>query len=119
GQKTWNTLGDVADWCQLYVRTDTSAKKHQGISCLLVDMRLPGVEVRPLVTITGERGFSELFFTDARVPASALLGPLHEGWKVATTTLSHERAGVAKLHLSLRREVRARTEAARDNGRAD
>ena len=119
GQKTWNTLGDVAGWCQLYVRTDVDAPKHKGISCLLVDMTLPGIEVRPLVTITGETGFSELFFTDARVPADALLGPLNEGWKVATTTLSHERAGVAKLHLSLRREVRQLIEAARTKGRLD
>ena len=106
GQKTWNTLGHVADWCQLYVRTDPAAPKHKGISCLLVDMTLPGLEVRPLKTITGDLGFSELFFTDVRVPSSALLGPLHEGWSVATTTLTHERAGVAKLHLSLRRQVR-------------
>jgi alkylation response protein AidB-like acyl-CoA dehydrogenase len=119
GQKTWNTLGLIADWCQLYVRTDTSVAKHKGISCLLVDMSLAGVEVRPLVTITGDPGFSELFFTDVRVPASALLGPLHEGWKVATTTLAHERAGVAKLHLSLRRGVRELIEAARDNGTAE
>jgi alkylation response protein AidB-like acyl-CoA dehydrogenase len=119
GQKTWNTLGHIADWCQLYVRTDTSVAKHKGISCLLVDMSLPGVEVRPLVTITGDPGFSELFFTDVRVPASALLGPLHEGWKVATTTLAHERAGVAKLHLALRRGARELIEAARTNGTAD
>ena len=116
GQKTWNTLGHIADWCQLYVRTDTSVAKHKGISCLLVDMSLPGIEVRPLVTITGDPGFSELFFTDVRVPASALLGPLHEGWKVATTTLAHERAGVAKLHLALRRGARELIEAARTNG---
>ena len=119
GQKTWNTLGHIADWCQLYVRTDTSAAKHKGISCLLVDMSLPGIEVRPLVTITGDPGFSELFFTDVRLPASALLGPLHEGWKVATTTLAHERAGVAKLHLSLRRGARELIETARANGTAD
>jgi alkylation response protein AidB-like acyl-CoA dehydrogenase len=105
GQKTWNTLGTIADWCQLYVRTDPSAPKHKGISCLLVEMSTPGVEVRPLKTITGDLGFSELFFTDVRVPSSSLLGPLHEGWKVATTTLAHERAGVAKLHLQLRRNV--------------
>ncbi|MEY2420727.1 MAG: hypothetical protein QOI95_794 [Acidimicrobiaceae bacterium] len=118
GQKTWNTLGLAADWCQLYVRTDTSVAKHKGISCLLVDMSLAGVEVRPLVTITGDPGFSELFFTDVRVPSSALLGPLHEGWKVATTTLAHERAGVAKLHLALRRGTRELIEAARANGTA-
>ena len=119
GQKTWNTLGHIADRCQLYVRTDTSVAKHKGISCLLVDMSLPGIEARPLVTITGDPGFSELFFTDVRVSASALLGPLNEGWKVATTTLAHERAGVAKLHLALRRGARELIETARTTGAAD
>jgi alkylation response protein AidB-like acyl-CoA dehydrogenase len=107
GQKTWNSLGHLADWCQLYVRTDPDVPKHRGISCLLVDLRTPGVEVRPLRTMTGEVSFSELFLTDVRVPASALLGPLHQGWTVAMTTLSHERAGVARLHLSLRRKLDA------------
>jgi alkylation response protein AidB-like acyl-CoA dehydrogenase len=101
GQKTWNSLGRHADWCQLYVRTDPDAPKHKGISCLLVDMRSPGIEVRPLRTMAGDLTFSELFFQDVRVPQSALLGPLHEGWRVAMATLSHERAGVARLHLSL------------------
>ncbi len=101
GQKTWNSLGHHADWCQLYVRTDPEAPKHAGISCLLVDMRSSGIEVRPLRTMTGEVMFSELFFTDVRVPSASLLGPLHAGWKVAMTTLSYERAGVAKLHLGL------------------
>ncbi|HEY2563432.1 MAG TPA: acyl-CoA dehydrogenase family protein [Acidimicrobiales bacterium] len=101
GQKTWNSLGRHADWCQLYVRTDPEAPKHKGISCLLVDMTSPGVEVRPLRTIAGELTFSELFFSDVEVPRANLLGPLHEGWRVAMTTLSHERAGVARLHLSL------------------
>jgi alkylation response protein AidB-like acyl-CoA dehydrogenase len=101
GQKTWNSLGRHADWCQLYVRTDPDAPKHRGISCLLVDMTSPGVEVRPLLTMAGELTFSELFFTDVEVPRANLLGPLNEGWRVAMTTLSHERAGVARLHLSL------------------
>jgi alkylation response protein AidB-like acyl-CoA dehydrogenase len=101
GQKTWNSLGRHADWCQLYVRTDPDAPKHKGISCLLVDMTTPGVEVRPLRTMAGELTFSELFFSDVEVPRANLLGPLHEGWRVAMTTLSHERAGVARLHLSL------------------
>ena len=101
GQKTWNSLGEFADWCQLYVRTDPSVPKHKGISCLLVDMRSPGVEVRPMRSMVGETVFSEIFFTDVRVPASALLGSLHEGWRVAMTTLSHERAGVARFHLVL------------------
>jgi alkylation response protein AidB-like acyl-CoA dehydrogenase len=101
GQKTWNSLGRHADWCQLYVRTDPDVPKHKGISCLLVDMTTPGVEVRPLRTMAGELTFSELFFSDVEVPRANLLGPLHEGWRVAMTTLSHERAGVARLHLSL------------------
>lgn len=101
GQKTWNSLGRLADWCQLYVRTDHDAPKHKGISCLLVDMRSPGIEVRPLRTMAGDLTFSELFFDEVRVPADSLLGPLNGGWGVAMTTLSHERAGVARLHLSL------------------
>ena len=105
GQKTWNSLGHYADWCQLYVRTDPSAKKHAGITCFLVDMRTPGIEARPITTITGDHTFAELFFTDARVPRSAMLGPLHGGWGVAMTTLSYERAGVARLHLSLARRL--------------
>ncbi len=116
GQKTWNSLGQFADWCQLYVRTDPSAPKHKGISCLLVDMRSEGVEARPLRTMTGESTFSELFFTDVRVPASALLGPRNEGWRVALTTLSHERAGVAKLHLSLSNRFDELLEDARRRG---
>jgi alkylation response protein AidB-like acyl-CoA dehydrogenase len=104
GQKTWNSLGRHADWCQLFVRTDPAAPRHRGISCLLVDMRSPGIEVRPLRTMAGELTFSDLYFTDVRVPATSLLGPLHEGWRVAMTTLSHERAGVARLHLSLSRK---------------
>jgi alkylation response protein AidB-like acyl-CoA dehydrogenase len=106
GQKVWNTLGNIADWCELLVRTDTDAPKHKGISCLLVDMRLPGVEARPLVTITGEREFNEVFFADVRVPRSSLLGPENEGWRVAMTTLTHERGGVASLHLGVRKKIR-------------
>ena len=105
GQKTWNSLGQLADWCQLYVRTDPDVPKHKGISCLLVDLRSPGIEIRPVRTITGEQPFSELFFADTRVPRDALLGPLHQGWQVAMTTLSFERAGVARLHLGLSRKL--------------
>ena len=101
GQKTWNSMGHFADWCQLYVRTDPSAKKHAGITCFLVDLRTPAIEARPLTTITGGQAFAELYFTDARIPRTAMLGELHQGWSVAMTTLSNERAGVARLHLSL------------------
>ena len=101
GQKIWTSLGHRADWCQLYVRTDPEAPKHKGISCLIVDMKLPGIEVRPLVTLNGDTDFAEVFFHDARVPGDALLGPLNAGWQVATTTLSHERAGAARLYAEL------------------
>jgi alkylation response protein AidB-like acyl-CoA dehydrogenase len=106
GQKTWTTLGAFANRCELLVRTDRDAPKHRGITCLLVDMELPGIEARPLVTITGEREFSEIFFTDVRVPRDALLGPLNEGWRVAMTTLAYERGGVANLHLGVRKRIR-------------
>jgi len=105
GQKIWTTLAHLANWCELLVRTDPDAPKHRGISCLLVDMTLPGITVRPLVTITGAHEFNEVFFDEVRVPGDALLGPVNEGWRVAMTTLSHERAGVAKLHLGTRRKV--------------
>ncbi len=105
GQKTWNSLGSIADWCQLYVRTDPDVPKHKGISCFLVDLRTPGIEIRPVRTITGERTFSELYFTDVQVPATAALGPIDGGWTVAMTTLSFERAGVAKLHLGLSKKL--------------
>jgi alkylation response protein AidB-like acyl-CoA dehydrogenase len=105
GQKTWNTLGHMANWCELLVRTDPEAPKHKGITCLLLEMSLPGVEVRPLITIVGEVEFNDLFFTDVRVPVDQTLGPVNEGWRVAMTTLAYERGTVAKLHLGLRAKV--------------
>jgi hypothetical protein len=113
GQKVWNTLGNLANWCEVLVRTDPSVPRHRGISCLLVDMTLPGIEVRPLVTITGERDFNEIFFTDVRVPSSSLLGSENDGWRVAMTTLTHERGGVADLHLGLRKRIRTLLDLAR------
>ena len=106
GQKIWTSLGHRADWCQLYVRTDPDAPKHKGISCLIVDMMLPGIEVRPLVTLNRAADFAEVFFNDVRVPADALLGPFNGGWQVATTTLSHERAGAARLYAQLEVQLR-------------
>jgi alkylation response protein AidB-like acyl-CoA dehydrogenase len=101
GQKIWTSLGHRADWCQLYVRTDPDTPKHQGISCLIVDMSLPGIEARPLVTLNGDADFAEVFFNEVRVPVDALLGPINEGWRIATTTLSHERAGAARLYTEM------------------
>lgn len=116
GQKTWNSNGHVADWCQLFVRTNPAAPKHRGITCLLVDLSRPGIEVRPITSIDARQDFADLFFTDVRVPASAVLGAVDEGWTVATRTLSNERAGVANLYLAqqrtLERVVAATTAAA-------
>jgi alkylation response protein AidB-like acyl-CoA dehydrogenase len=118
GQKTWNTLGHLSNWCELLVRTDPEAPKHRGISCLLVDMTLPGVEVRPIITIANEGEFNEIYFTDVRVPVSARLGQENEGWRVAMTTLTHERGGVAALHLGLRSRIGELVGLARATGAA-
>jgi 3-oxochol-4-en-24-oyl-CoA dehydrogenase len=97
GQKIWTSEGMEADYCLLLVRTDPDAKPHRGISALLVSLDSPGITRRPITQITGEGGFAELFFDDVRVPRSALLGPLHEGWTVTMTTLGFERAGVIMM----------------------
>jgi alkylation response protein AidB-like acyl-CoA dehydrogenase len=95
GQKVWTTLGHIADWCMLVVRTDPDAPKHRGLSYLLVDMKSPGITVRPLRQMTGESEFNEMFFEDVHVPRQNLLGALNEGWRVATTTLMNERGTTA------------------------
>ena len=97
GQKVWTTLAHRADWIQLFVRTDGEASKHKGLSCLLVDMKSPGITVRPLRQITGDADFNEVFFEDVRVPKANLLGPLNAGWQVLITTLMHERAGLSEM----------------------
>src|SRR5437868_3232214 len=91
GQKVWTSGAQYADSIILLVRTDPNAAKHNGISCLLTDMKTPGVSVRPLVLATGHHHFNEVFFTDVVVPKNRLLGPLNAGWKVSTTTLMYER----------------------------
>ena len=116
GQKTWNSLGHRADWCQLYVRTDPDAPRHQGITCLLLDMRTPGVHAEPIKTMAGDADFSEVFLDDVRVPVSQVLGEINGGWKVATSTLSFERAGVATLYLQLGRKLERLLSAATQPG---
>jgi alkylation response protein AidB-like acyl-CoA dehydrogenase len=91
GQKVWTSGAQYAHWIILLVRTDPDAPKHKGISCLLVDMKTPGITVRPLVLMTGHHHFNEVFFSDVAVPKANLLGPVNQGWKVSTTTLMHER----------------------------
>ncbi len=94
GQKIWTSAAQYADMMFLLARTDPAAPKHKGISYLLLDMKSKGVEVRPLVTMNGHRHFNEVFFEDVQIPKENLVGPKNEGWKVAMTTLMHER-GIA------------------------
>ncbi|MFZ5727938.1 MAG: acyl-CoA dehydrogenase family protein [Pseudomonadota bacterium] len=90
GQKIWTSGAQYADWCFCLVRTDTT-KKHEGISFLMIDMRSPGIEVRPIRLISGSSPFCETFFTDVKVPKENLLGPLNGGWTVGKRLLQYER----------------------------
>lgn len=91
GQKVWTSIADVADWCFLLARTDPAASRHAGISVLLVDMRSPGIEVRPLRQLTGEAEFNEVFFENVAVPVPNRLGAEGSGWPIAMGILGHER----------------------------
>ena len=93
GQKIWTSGATIADWGILLARTDRTAPKHQGISCIMIDMHQPGVEVRPLKQISGSSEFCEVFFTDVHVSADNLIGEMNAGWRIAQTTLSYERGG--------------------------
>jgi len=106
GQKVWTSYGWIGNWCELVVRTDSSVPKHKGLSVLLIDMKSPGVEVRPLKQMTGESEFNEIFFRDVRVPVTNLLGKVNDGWNVAVSTLMYERGSYgARLHLIFKRAI--------------
>ena len=114
GQKTWTSGAQYSDWCGMLVRTDPSARKHEGISFMLVDMHQPGIETRPIALIAGASPFCETFITDAVAPKDALLGQLNVGWTVGKRLLQHERASqtggtgggrVAPLHEIAKRYV--------------
>src|SRR5215217_4003242 len=116
GQKVWTTMAHQSKWCMLVARTDPDAPKHRGLTYFLMDMEQDGVEVRPLVQITGEAEFNELFIEEARIPDENIVGGEGQGWPVAITTLMHERAGLAfalqvEVHIALRELQQAIREA--------
>jgi alkylation response protein AidB-like acyl-CoA dehydrogenase len=106
GQKTWSSFGRYAEWCLLLARTDPEAPKHKGISFFLVDMKTPGLTIRPIRQATGSAEFCEIFFDDVAVPLDMLVGTEGEGWRIAQTTLVTERAvQMIELIESMRRSV--------------
>ena len=95
GSKTWTTLAQNADWIFCLVRTETTQKKQEGISFLLIDMSTPGIEVKPIITIDGDHEVNSVFFTDVKVPVENLIGEEGQGWTYAKFLLAHERFGIA------------------------
>src|SRR5436309_4548058 len=94
GQKVWTTLAHLARWGMLVARTDPEQPKHKGLTYFVVDMKAPGVEVRPLRQMTGEAEFNEVYFTDVRIPDEERLGDVGDGWRVSLTTLMNERVSI-------------------------
>ncbi|HEY0302306.1 MAG TPA: acyl-CoA dehydrogenase family protein, partial [Rhizomicrobium sp.] len=107
GQKVWTSYAQFASFAILLARTDTSAPPHRGISCFILDMRSPGVTIRPLRQLTGSAEFSETFFDNVIIPRENLVGAEHAGWSVATVTLAHERG----TNFSFKEQVLARIDA--------
>ncbi len=102
GQKIWTSLAHKADWCILLARTDQDAPKHKGISYFLLDMKTPGLEVRPLYDLTNRHTFNQLFFENVRVPRDSLVGELNRGWYIAAATLDFERSGINRVVAGIR-----------------
>jgi alkylation response protein AidB-like acyl-CoA dehydrogenase len=105
GQKTWTTLGQFADMMFCLVRTDAGAKKQEGISFLLIDMKTPGITVRPIITLDEDHEVNEVFFEDVKVPLENLVGDENRGWTYAKYLLGHERTGIARVGSSKRELV--------------
>ncbi|AME22482.1 acyl-CoA dehydrogenase family protein [Burkholderia sp. PAMC 26561] len=105
GQKTWTTLGQFADMMFCLVRTDSGAKKQEGISFLLIDMKTPGITVRPIITLDEDHEVNEVFFEDVKVPMENLVGEENRGWTYAKYLLGHERTGIARVGQSKRELV--------------
>ncbi len=105
GQKVWCSGGRYSNWGILMARTNQDAPKHEGISFFLLDMSLPGIDIRPLKQMTGESEFDEVFFTDVEMPVEALLGPLHGGWGVGMAVLTSERGHIGTSVISLERRL--------------
>ena len=120
GQKVWTSLAHLADWCFVVARTDAAKPKHRGLSYLLVPMKQPGVEVRPILQLTRTSEFNEVYFTDARTAAANVVGGVDDGWKVAMATLGFER-GVSTLgqQIGFRRELDGIIAYAKANGAID
>jgi pimeloyl-CoA dehydrogenase large subunit len=118
GHKIWTTLAQHANWIFCLVRTDTAAKKQQGISFLLIDMTTPGITVRPIITIGGEHEINEVLLEDVRVPRENLVGEEHKGWDYAKFLLGRERTGIARVGASKERirRIKAIAAATRRNG---
>lgn len=103
GQKIWTSTAHLADWIFCLVRTEPDAPKHKGISFLLFDMKTPGIEIRPLIDMTGVANFNETFYTDVRVPKDQIVGQRGEGWMVANAILGHERDSLGNPNITLGR----------------
>ena len=118
GQKTWTTLGQHADWIFCLVRTDPEAKAQRGISFLLIDMKMPGVTVRPIITLDGAHEVNEVWLEDVNVPVANLIGEKNKGWTYAKFLLGHERTNIAGIGIA-KRELARLKRIAEAEGRLD
>lgn len=118
GQKTWTSLGHHADWCFGVVRTDANAPKHKGLTYMLIDLRSPGIIVRPLKQMTGESEFNEVFFQNVLVPKENVVGQVNSGWEIAIATLMFERGVLgASLQITFKRQIDRLIELAKSTDR--